>query len=258
MGKPVLNARIRQRKGKGAARKLRRDNQIPAVFYGPSREPLKLAMDYPELEGIIKRSGGENIILDLKVKSEDGTQTWNVILKDLQVDPIKDTYLHADFYEISMDKEITVNVPIHLINTPAGVEEGGILQHVRRELTVSCLPDKLIEALELDVSRLEIGDSAHIRDLVLPEGITSLDEEDLTIAVVAAPTVMPEEAEEEEVEEEAVEGEVAEGEVAEGEKAEKEKTEKERADKGKAEAESEGSKESSEKSGKKKGGEGKS
>ena len=249
MDKPVLNARARQEKGKGAAKKLRNNNQLPAVFYGPNREPLKLAMDYPELEGFIKRTGGENIILDLKVKSDGGTETWNVILKDLQVDPIKDTYLHADFYEISMDKEITVNVPIHLINTPAGVEEeGGILQHVRRELTVTCLPDKLIETLEVDVSQLEIGDSVHIRDLVLPEGITSLDEENLTIAVVAPPTVMPEEAVEEEVEEEVLEGEVAEGEAAEGEKVEKETTE----------AESEGSRESSEKSGKKKGGEGKS
>lgn len=247
MDKPILNARTRQTTGKGAARKLRKDSQIPAIFYGPNTEPLKLALDYPELEGIMKRSGGENIILDLKVKSEEETQTWNVILKDLQVDPIKDTYLHADFYEISMDKEITVNLPVHLVNTPAGVEEGGILQHVRRELTISCLPDKLIEALEVDVSQLQIGDSVHIRDLMLPEGITSLDEEDLTIAVVAAPTVMPEEAVEEEIEEEVLEGEVAEGEAAEGEKAQKEKTE----------AESEGSEESSDKARKKKGGEGK-
>jgi large subunit ribosomal protein L25 len=247
MDKPVLNARTRQMKGKGAAKKLRNNNQIPAVFYGPKREPLKLAMDYPELEGFIRRTGGENIVLDLKVKSDGGTETLHVILKDLQVDPIKDTYLHADFYEISMDKEITVNVPIHLINTPAGVEEGGILQHVRRELTVSCLPGKLIEALEIDVSQLEIGDSVHIRDLVLPEGITSMDEEDLTIAVVAAPTVV-EEPVEEEVEEEVLEGEEAEAEAVEGEKVEKEK----------AEAESESGQQPSDKPGKKKGGEGKS
>jgi large subunit ribosomal protein L25 len=253
MDKPVLDARTRQSTGKGAARKLRSDNQIPAIFYGPNREPLMLVMDYPALEGIIKRSGGENVILDLRVQSDGGTQTWRAILKDLQIDPIKDTYLHADFYEISMDKEITVNLPIHLINTPAGVEEGGILQHVRRELTISCLPDKLIQALEVDVSQLEIGDSVHIRDISLPEGITSLDEEHLTVAVVAAPTVVPEEAEAEEVEEVALEEELAEGEVAEGEKAEKEKAEK-----GKAEAESESSKESSGKSDKGKGGKGKS
>lgn len=245
MDKPVLNARTRQIKGKGAAKKLRKNSQIPAVFYGPNKEPINLALDYPELERIMKGSGGENIILDLKVKSDSGTQTLNVILKDLQVDPIKDTYLHADFYEISMDKEITVDIPIHLLNTPAGVEEGGVLQHVRRELSVSCLPDKLIEALEVDVSQLEIGDSVHVRDLVLPEGITSLDEEDLTIAVVAAPTVI-EEPVEEEVEEELLEGEEAE--AVEGDKVREEK----------AEAESEGSREPSEKREKKKGGEGKS
>jgi large subunit ribosomal protein L25 len=249
MAKPVLNARTRQSTGKGEARKLRRNNQIPAIFYGPNREPLMLAMDYPELEGIIKQSAGENIILDLKVQSDGGTQTWNVMLKALQVDPIKDTYLHVDFYEISMDKEITVPVPIHLVGTPLGVEEGGILQHVRRELNVSCLPDKLIEVLEVDVSQLQIGDSVHVRDIALPEGITCLDEEHLTVAVVAAPTVEPEveELEEEELEE-GVEEEVAEGEEVVEKKAEEEK----------AEAESESSKEPSGKPGKEKGGKGKS
>lgn len=249
MDKPVLNARIRQSTGKGAARKLRRDDQIPAIFYGPNREPLMLVMDYPALEGIIKQSGGENIVLDLKLQSDGETQTWKAILKDLQVDPIKDTYLHADFYEISMDKEITVNIAIHLVNTPVGVEDGGILQHVRRELSVSCLPDRLIQALEVDVSQLEIGDSIHIRDLTLPEGITVLDEEDVTVAVVAAPTVEPVEVEAEEIEEEALEEEVAEGEVAEGEKVTKEKAEKRE-----PEAESESSKEPSGKSDKGKGG----
>jgi large subunit ribosomal protein L25 len=201
MANPVLNARTRQSTGKGAARTLRRNNQIPAIFYGPNREPLMLAMD---------------------------TQTWNAMLKDLQVDPIKDTYLHVDFYEISMDKEITVPVPIHLVNTPLGVEEGGILQHVRREMNVSCLPDKLIEAFEVDVSQLQIGDSVHIRDIALPEGITCLDEENLTVAVVAAPTVEPEvEVPEEEELEEGVEEEAAEGEEGEKMKAEEEKAEAE-------------------------------
>ncbi len=241
MARPVLNARIRQSKGKGAAKKLRRNNQIPAIFYGPNAEPVMLAVDYPEFERITKQAAGENIILDLKIQSDGATETRSTILKDLQIDPIKDIYLHADFYEISMDKEITVHVPIHLVNTPAGVEEGGILQHVRRELTVSCLPDKLVDALEVDVSQLEIGDSVHIRDIRLPEGITLLDEDHLTVAVVAAPTVMPEEVEvEEEVEEEAVEGEPVEEEAAKEEK---------------AEAESESDKGAS---GKGKGGEGKS
>lgn len=243
MARPVLNARTRQRTGKGAARKLRRSNQIPAIFYGPSRGPIMLAMDYPELERIMKQFAGENIILDLAVHSDGETQTWSAILKDLQMDPIKDTYLHADFYEISMDKEITVDITIHLVGTPEGVEEGGILQHVRREVSVSCLPDKLVDALEVDVSALKIGESVHIRDIKFPEGMTLLEEDHLTVAVVAAPTVIEEEVKEEEIEEEALEEEV--GEEEEGEKK-------------KAEAASESGKESSDKPGKGKGGEGKS
>jgi large subunit ribosomal protein L25 len=95
-----------------------------------------------------------------------------------------------------MDKEITVDLPIRLVNTPRGVTDGGFLQTIRRELTVSCLPDKLIDSLEIDVSDLEIGDSIHIQDIELPEGITCAEEDHLTIAVVSAPGGGMEEEEE--------------------------------------------------------------
>jgi len=208
MDQHILAAHVRTSKGKGAARRLRRDNKLPAIFYGPKTEPVMLTVDYPELNRILKKSSSDNILLDLQVQSDQGTETKKVMLKELLVDPLKQTYLHADFYEISMDQEITMNVPIRLINTPEGVAEGGILQHIRRELTISCLPDKLMDFLDLDVSALEIGDSLHIRDIELPEGVTSVDEEHLTIAIVAAPTVVEEEVEEEEGEEgeEGVEG----------------------------------------------------
>ncbi|MBN1830866.1 MAG: 50S ribosomal protein L25 [Deltaproteobacteria bacterium] len=188
MAKPVLNALTRKTKGKGTARRLRRDQQIPASFYGPNTQPVMLAVSYAELERLMRRSAAENIILDLNIQSDDGSETRSVILKELQVDPAKDIYLHVDFCEISMDKEITVHIPISLKGTPAGVKEGGVLQHIRRELNVSCLPDKLIDTLELDVSGLEIGEALHIRDINLPEGITTLEEGDLTVASVAAPT----------------------------------------------------------------------
>lgn len=200
MVKPVLKALTRKTKGKGAARKLRKDQQIPANFYGPNAQPMMLAVNYAELERLMRQSAAENIILDLQIQSDDGSEERSVIIKELQVDPTKDTYLHVDFCEISMDKEITVHIPISLTGTPAGVKEGGVLQHVRRELNVSCLPDKLIDSLELDVSGLEIGDALHIRDIMLPEGITNLEEGDLTVALVAAPTIEVEEAPAEEVE----------------------------------------------------------
>jgi large subunit ribosomal protein L25 len=200
MDQPVLAAQVRKSKGKGAARRLRRDNKVPAIFYGPKTEPVMLAVDYPELNRILKHSSGDNVIIDLQFQSDQGAETRKVMLKELLLDPIKDICLHADFYEISMDKEITVNVPIRLINTPEGVALGGVLQHIRRELTISCLPSNLVDFFELDVESLQIGDSLHIRDIEIPEGITSLDEDHLTVAIVAAPTVQEEEEEEEGIE----------------------------------------------------------
>ena len=203
MAQLTLSARIREKKGKGAARALRRDNQVPAIFYGPNTEPLMLAVKYPDLQGIVRHTTGKDIILDLQIESDNGGDIRKVLLKELQIDPIKDTFFHADFYEISMDKEITVDIPIRLVNTPLGVTEGGVLQHVRRKITISCLPDKLVEYIDMDVSGLEIGDALHIRDIVLPEDIKTSQEDHLTIAVVQAPAVIAEE--EEEVEEEEVE-----------------------------------------------------
>ena len=222
MEQPLLVARVRKTKGKGAAKKLRKMAQVPAVFYGPKTESVMLAVDYPELERLLKQGSSDNVILDLQVQSDQGTETYKAIIKDLLIDPVKDIYLHADFYEISMDKEITVDVPIRLVNSPVGVTEGGILQHIRRKLNISCLPDKMIDALELDVSGLAIGDSLHVEDIDLPEGIVSLEEGHLTVATVAAPTIVEEE------EEEVIEEELAEGEVAESEQ-EAESTEESKA-----------------------------
>jgi len=201
MPEQVLAARTRKNTGKGTARKLRKNHEIPAVFYGPGRAPIMLTVAYSDLQRLIKEASGENIIFDLEVTSDAGAETMKAMLKEIQIDPVKDTYLHADFFEISMDKKITVEVPIELVNTPVGVTEGGILQPIRRELTISCLPGKLVDTLEVDVSELDIGDSLHVRDIKFPEGIVPAQEEHLTVAIVSAPTVAEEEGEEGEEEE---------------------------------------------------------
>jgi large subunit ribosomal protein L25 len=240
MAEFTLSARIRDDKGKGVAKKLRKNDQMPAVFYGPGEDPIKLVVDYPELQSIITQTAGENVILELQIESGTGDNVKKVMLKELQVDPIKDVYLHADFYEIAMDKEITVDISILLVNTPEGVTEGGILQHVRRELTVTCLPDKLVEHLEVDVSGLNIGDSIHVEDIALPEGITTSHEGHLTVATVVAPSVIVEpveEVEEEELEEGAeveVEGEVKEAEKESEKESEKEEKGQEKGGEGKS------------------------
>ncbi|MFH1489362.1 MAG: 50S ribosomal protein L25/general stress protein Ctc [Pseudomonadota bacterium] len=209
----ALSASTRESTGKGAARKLRKENRIPGVLYGPSREPVVLTIKTADLQGALKKSSSENILFGLRIESKGGSETRTVMLKELQVDPIKDRYLHVDFHEISMDKEITVDVAIRLVGTPVGATNGGILQHVRRELSIACLPGNIMEYIECDVSGLDVGDSLHIRDIQFPENVTSLDEDHLTIAIVAAPTVS---AEAEEGEEEMA------GEAAEETEAEKE------------------------------------
>jgi len=215
MARYKLPVRIRDDKGKGAARRLRRNNQIPAIFYGPTTTPLLLTANYLDLERIIKKTSGESPIFELQIETDKGSDTRTVLLKELQIDPVEDTYLHADFYEISMDRELTANISVRLINTPSGVTKGGILQHVRREITISCLPDRLVDHIDVDVSGLEIGDSIHIEDIDFPEGIKTNQEGHLTVAVVTAPTVVTEEIEEMEeveaiegIEEKEVEGEV--------------------------------------------------
>jgi len=216
MARQTLSARIRVDKGKGAARKLRREKQVPAVFYGPGSKPAMLAVNTSDLTGLLKETAGENIILGLNIESGAGVDTRTVMLKELQVHPLKPIFIHADFCEISMDKELTVNIALHLVNTPVGVTKGGILQHVRRELNVSCLPDNLVEYIDVDVSGLEVGDAVHVSDIPLPEGVKVNEEGNLTVAVVSPPTVIGEEAKEE-VEEEVEEGEETEAASEEGE-----------------------------------------
>ena len=217
MAQQTMTARLRQDKGKGVARKLRQNLQIPAVFYGPGTTPIMLTVDFSELDRVFKKSSGDQIIIELQIESDEGSETKMTMIKDLQIDAIKDTYLHADFYEISMDREISLEVPVRLVNIPAGVANGGILQQIRREIAISCLPDKLIDHVEVDVSELEIGDSIHVDDIDLPEGIVTTLEGQLTIAVVAAPTVAEVEEEEEEALLEGEEEAEGEGEETDGE-----------------------------------------
>lgn len=190
MARYTLAASLRDEKGKQAAKKLRRESRIPAVFYGPGAASLKLTVDAHELDMIMKKKTGENVIIGLQIESDKGIDSRTVILKELHSDPVKRNYLHADFFEISMDKELTVDIALHFINTPVGVANGGMLQPIKREITVSCLPDKLVDFIQVDVSGLEIGQSLHIKDIMLPDGIKSSQDPDITVATVMAPSIV--------------------------------------------------------------------
>jgi large subunit ribosomal protein L25 len=196
-----ISCQSRQVKGKGAARKLRREGFVPGVLYGGD-EVLPVALDPKDIKMILSSGAGENAIFQLILAGEKGSDR-NVILRELQYDTVKGHLLHADLFEISMDEELEVDVPIELVGTPAGADEGGILTHPVIEVRVKCLPDRIPDKFVLDVSALEIGHSLHISDLTVPAGVTVLDEMETTVVNVTPPRV--EEVvvvEEEELEEE--------------------------------------------------------
>jgi large subunit ribosomal protein L25 len=207
-----LNSEIRDQTGKGAARRLRSAGKLPAILYGAKTDPIMLAMDSSELKKTLKGRAAENIIFDLTINGGKKSQSKKVMIKEIQRDPVKRDYLHVDLFEISMAKELEVDIPLDLLNTPIGVEQGGILQHIRREVKAACLPQDLVDKIEVDVSGLDIGQSLHVRDISFPPGLRSLEDEDLTVVTVVAPTVTPEVEEEEEEEVEAAEVEETEGE----------------------------------------------
>ncbi|MBT3259460.1 MAG: 50S ribosomal protein L25 [Deltaproteobacteria bacterium] len=208
MNQLTLSARIRTETGKGAARRLRQNNQIPAIFYGPGVDPVMLTIEYAHLSDLEKAGKGENAILDLIIQTDQGETTKKVMIKELTFDLMENTFLHADFYEISSDRKLTLAIPVHLLNTPIGVTEGGgVLQQIRREVTIVCFPDKLVEFLEVDISDLDVGDTVRIGDLALPEGIETTDGAHLTVAVVNIKgSALADMEAEEEVEEELEEG----------------------------------------------------
>jgi large subunit ribosomal protein L25 len=210
-----LKAQVRKSTGKGPARTLRREGRIPAVLYGQKADSIKLSIDFKEFENIIKKVNIGSVLLNLQIQNGK-TFTRPAMIKELQTNPVTGAFLHVDFYEIDMQRKITVSVPVVPRGKSAGVEEGGLLQIVRRELELFCLPTAIPEAIEVDITDLTIGDSIHVQEIALPAEVELPEETDFTVITVLAPKVEEEVVEEEELEEgeEAAEEEGAEGEAA--------------------------------------------
>lgn len=185
--------------GKSSARALRRQGLIPAVLYGPKTESVPLTISPLDLDNVYKASGTERVVLNLIIEN-GGTQNATAVVKEVQASPVTGQYLHIDFYEISLDEEIVVNVPIKVTGRSKGVERGGFLQVVRYELEISCLPADMPDKIEVDVTGLDIGDSIHIGDIDLGDKGRLLADTGVTVATVVAPTVEEEEVPEEELE----------------------------------------------------------
>jgi len=198
-----LKTNVRTTTGNGPARELRRQGSIPAVFYGHNTETMMLSVSTKALEQVTKSANIGQLLLDLVIEGDD-TATKTAMIRELQVHPLSGNPLHVDFYEVDMKQKITVSIPVVTVGKSIGVELGGMLQLVRRELEVLCLPNEIPESIEVDVSDMDIGDSLHVDEIELGENIENPADVNFTVITVLAPTL---EEEEEEEEEEGVEGE---------------------------------------------------
>jgi large subunit ribosomal protein L25 len=209
-----LKTNIRTTVGNGPARRLREAGQIPAVLYGPKTESVLLSVNKNDLDMALKKGRSGQIILNLVVQNDGETYTRPAMIKELQVHPVSRNYLHIDFYEIDMDRKITVGIPIVTVGSSVGVERGGVLQIIRRELEVQCLPFEVPESIQIDITDLDMGDSVHLEDISLDGDVEFMGESNLTVVTVLSPKLEEEpEEEEEELEEEDAEKE--EGETSE-------------------------------------------
>jgi large subunit ribosomal protein L25 len=211
----------RERLGSAESRRLRKEGLVPGVLYG-NGEPVAICIAERELRRALTGAAGLHSILDVEIDGKG--ETHASILKEYQVDPVRGGVTHVDLQEVRLDRAIraSVSVQLHGGEDAPGVREGGVLSQPLREITVEALPLEVPEHIDLDVSGMEIGATLRISDVTAPEGVTLLDDPEMVVATVTAPTkvVEPEPTEEELAALEA-EGEAAEGEEgAEGEAAE--------------------------------------
>jgi large subunit ribosomal protein L25 len=183
-----VKANLRHEKGKGAARKLRAKGSVPAILYGVGVEPTPLAVNLFDFDKALEGVEGTGVLMDLSI---DGKEALPVMLRDFQADVITRKFEHLDFQKVDLTKKIKLEVPIHLVGKAPGVKDGGILEHMRRQLEIKCLPTAIPEAIDVDVSQLNLGDILHVSDIKLPEGVEVLTPLDQTVAAVVEPASEP-------------------------------------------------------------------
>lgn len=184
MASVSLNASPRAGAGKGAARALRRDGQVPAVIYGHNREPRSLAVNARDLEKLLARISPAATVIEVSL---DGA-TARTLIREIQRHPLKRHVLHVDFQELVAGERVSVRIPVRLVGTPEGVRlSGGILEQVLGEVEIEVDPSSIPDHIDVDVTKLGLGHSLHVSDIAFPEGVTVLSNEDLTVASLVAP-----------------------------------------------------------------------
>ena len=185
-----FSATARDISGKGAARTLRRQGQVPAVIYGRGREPLPLSLNARDLDKLLAHIQAESTVIEVTV----GGQTAKTLIREIQRHPIRRQILHVDFQALVAGEKVIVNIPIVLNGIPQGVRlEGGVLDQTLRELEIEVDPADIPDHAEIDITNMVIGDSLHVSDIKLPANVRVLDDPETSVAVLAAPRAVIEE-----------------------------------------------------------------
>ena len=180
-----IKAEARKGRGKGPARQMRREGTIPAVLYGKDVEPLALAISSRDW-WLLETHARSNAIIKMELTDGTKVQERPVMVKNVQKRPVDDKVLHVDFLQVSMERAVQVEVPIHLVGNPVGVVNGGVVDQHLRVAMIESLPGQIPEFIEVDISNLDIGDSIHIHEISLP-GVKLLDAPDVAVVGVTPP-----------------------------------------------------------------------
>jgi large subunit ribosomal protein L25 len=177
-----LQAATRTSTGNGPARVLRREGRVPAILYGPADAPHMLSIDMFEFENIVKEGNVGRSIFNLVI--DGGKESKAAMIKELQTHPVHHGLIHIDFYTVDMARKVRVNVPVVTTGKSVGVEMGGMLQIIRRDLEVLCLPDAIPQVITIDISKLEVGQSVHVEDIQLGEDVELPHEVNFTVLTI--------------------------------------------------------------------------
>lgn len=191
-----ISAQRRERGPKRSVRALRRQGITPAVLYGREIGNMMIQVPTKELEGIISCRSIGNTLINLYIANGEESDSYLVMCREIQRDPIRRDLLHADFFQVVLTEEIETEIPVVLIGDAPGLVEEGFLQHMLRNVTVSCLPTQMPERLEVDISGLHIGDQVNVGDIEAPEGVQIVSEPESVIAMIVAPVFEKEKEEE--------------------------------------------------------------
>ncbi len=182
-----LTAQTRTGIGRSAVNAIKKQGLVPAVVYGGKETPQPLALNAREVRSLLAHATSEHFLVDLEI---DGAGSRLALIQEVQHDPIKGDVLHVDFHTVKADEKLHSEVPVEAVGEAAGVKNfGGILEIAMHAIEIECLPKDLPEMIRLDVSALNVGDAIHVKDIQLPEGVTTRLDEDLTVIRVAAPKV---------------------------------------------------------------------